>query len=67
MKQLSPSLKIFAKNKAHQWASKQTWNQRAYVWKELFRKLMDGELDIDEAGKHTYNRLREEQQKANKL
>lgn len=67
LKQLSPSLKIFAKNKAHEWARKQTWNQRAYVWKELFRKLIDGELDMDEDNEHVYNRLKEEQQKANKL
>jgi hypothetical protein len=44
LKQLSPSLKRFAKNKAYEWASKQTWNARAYVWKDLFQKLVNDEL-----------------------
>tara|TARA_B100000767_G_scaffold269422_1_gene291238 strand:- start:272 stop:1357 length:1086 start_codon:yes stop_codon:yes gene_type:complete len=43
LKKMSPSLKSFAKNKAHQWARRQTWNNRAYVWKELFDGLLSGE------------------------
>ncbi len=48
LKKMSPSLKSFAKNKAHQWASKQTWNNRAYVWKELFDRLLNGETNNKE-------------------
>lgn len=44
LKKMSPSLKSFAKEKAYQWASKQTWNERAYVWKELFEGLVSGEI-----------------------
>ncbi len=40
LKQLSPSLKRFAKDKAHEWASKQTWSQRSYDWKALFDKVL---------------------------
>ena len=47
LKQLSPSLKRFAKNKAYEWASKQTWNERAYVWKDLFQQLINDELKKD--------------------
>jgi hypothetical protein len=39
LKEMSPSLKEFAKNKAHNWAKMQTWNERAYDWKNLFDTL----------------------------
>jgi len=45
LKEMSPSLKNFAKQKAHQWASKQTWNERAYMWKDLFEQALNNELD----------------------
>ena len=44
LNKLSPSLKRFAKDKAHEWAAKQTWSQRAYDWKTLFDKVLSGEL-----------------------
>jgi len=47
LRQMSPSLKRFAKSKAHEWASKQTWNERAYVWKDLFQQLINGETIKD--------------------
>ena len=40
---MSPSLKEFAKNNAHQWAKKQTWNERAYDWKALFDMMLEQE------------------------
>jgi len=39
LKKLSPGLKRFAKKKAHEWANKQTWSDRAYIWKDLFQQL----------------------------
>lgn len=48
LKKMSPSLKSFAKEKSYQWASKQTWNERAYVWKELFEGLLSGEFSKKE-------------------
>ena len=45
LKEMSPSLKNFAKQKAHQWASKQTWNERAYMWKDLFEQVLNNELE----------------------
>ena len=43
LQEMSPSLKEFAKNKAHQWAKKQTWNERAYDWKALFDMMLEQE------------------------
>lgn len=63
LKQLSPSLKRFAKEKAHEWASKQTWTQRAYVWKHLFERLNNGELNKNN---YSETRAREEQKMLNK-
>ena len=50
LKEMSPSLKNFAKQKAHQWASKQTWNERAYMWKDLFGKVLNNELNMFSTG-----------------
>lgn len=63
LKQLSPSLKRFAKNKAHEWANKQTWGERAYVWKELFEQVMNNELMKDN---YEVTRAQQEQQNSNK-
>lgn len=52
LKQLSPSLKRFAKEKAHQWASKQTWSERAYDWKTLFDMLIEKETEQKELLQH---------------
>lgn len=52
LKQLSPSLKRFAKAKAHQWAAKQTWSQRAYDWKVLFDDLTKKDTEQKELLQH---------------
>ena len=41
---LSPSLKTFAKEKAHKWAKRQTWSERASDWREFFLKAVDNKL-----------------------
>ena len=50
LKELSPSLKNFAKDKAYQWARKQTWSERAYDWRDLFQQLLNGEHGRDPFG-----------------
>ncbi len=57
---LSPSLKRFAKEKAHNWAKKQTWNERAYRWKSFLEKLVNNEFTKDN---YEATRARLEQQK----
>ena len=48
LRQMSPSLKKFAADKAHEWAKKQTWTERSYVWKELFDQLLNTEIENNE-------------------
>ena len=38
-------LKKFATDKAHDWAKRQTWNERAYVWKDLFELILTEETE----------------------
>jgi hypothetical protein len=45
LRELSPSLKKFATDKAHDWAKRQTWNERAYVWKDLFELILTEETE----------------------
>tara|TARA_B110001450_G_scaffold249984_1_gene268039 strand:+ start:680 stop:1777 length:1098 start_codon:yes stop_codon:yes gene_type:complete len=46
LKQMSPSLKEFAKNKGYQWAKKQTWDERAYLWKDLIDGLTNDKKEF---------------------